>query len=472
MSNLKISATFLIVGGGVAGVSCAEALVHHSTGEKIILLSESPLIKAVTNLIPVARWLHKFDIEERDAASAGVGFEIIQDGLKHIDTASSEVQTESGRTISYNHLCICTGARPKQIDIGNPYVLTIRDTESVVELERRVRNSKKIVIVGNGGIASEIAYEAKGVQIDWIVRDEHISSTFVEELTAAFLSSALLKKSNLPSPDEKDAVKRMRFYEDGVSNSAPRGAALGPDWHRSVRIAGKSQATDMEAVRIHHKCTVESIQINDKEEEYPVTVKLSDGDQVQCDFVVSAIGVSPEKNFTIDVPLKEGPDGGIFVDELMRTSVPNVYAAGDCCYAGWKHAEHWFQMRLWTQARQMGGMAAKSMAGHFKNEEVIQDFCFELFGHVTKLFGFDVVLLGNYNHQGYKANEFECLVNMIPGKYFIKYVLVGGRLQGAILVGDTQLAETAENLILDQLDLTPYGEDILDPNIDIEDYFD
>lgn len=51
-------------------------------------------------------------------------------------------------------------------------------------------------------------------------------------------------------------------------------------------------------------------------------------------------------------------------------------------------------------------------------------------------------------------------------------VLHGGRMVGAVLIGETDLEETFENLILNQMDLTPYGEDLLNPNIDIEDYFD
>jgi len=45
-------------------------------------------------------------------------------------------------------------------------------------------------------------------------------------------------------------------------------------------------------------------------------------------------------------------------------------------------------------------------------------------------------------------------------------------MQGAILIGDTGLEETFENLILNQVDLSSYGEDLLNPDIDIEDYFD
>lgn len=109
----------------------------------------------------------------------------------------------------------------------------------------------------------------------------------------------------------------------------------------------------------------------------------------------------PATGFTIDkTTLKLSThDGGIEVNSLMQTSVADIYAAGDCCTAAWDWAENWFQMRLWTQARQMGAMAGKSMAAAFlgTTTDCYQDFCFELFGHVTHLFGHQVVLLGRYN---------------------------------------------------------------------------
>lgn len=62
----------------------------------------------------------------------------------------------------------------------------------------------------------------------------------------------------------------------------------------------------------------------------------------------------------------------------------------------------------------------------------------------------------------------------LEGKCSVSFqvVLSGGRMVGAVLIGETDLEETFENLILNQMDLTPYGEDLLNPNIDIEDYFD
>ena len=106
----------------------------------------------------------------------------------------------------------------------------------------------------------------------------------------------------------------------------------------------------------------------------------------------------------------------------MRTSDPDIYAAGDVCTAGWTHSYHWFQMRLWTQARQMGMMVAKMMIADTEGEHIQQDFCFEMFAHVTKFFDYKVVLLGLYNGQKLD-NQYEVLLRVTPG---VEYVKVGG----------------------------------------------
>ncbi len=59
-----------------------------------------------------------------------------------------------------------------------------------------------------------------------------------------------------------------------------------------------------------------------------------------------------------------------------------------------------------------------------------------------------------------------------PLLLLFQVVLSGGRMVGAVQIGETDLEETFENLILNQMDLTPYGEELLNPDIDIEDYFD
>ena len=64
------------------------------------------------------------------------------------------------------------------------------------------------------------------------------------------------------------------------------------------------------------------------------------------------------------------------------------------------------------------------------------------------------------------------MFEFFSGVEYVKAVIQGGRMHGAILVGETDLEETFENLILNQTDITPFKDHLLDPNIDIEDFFD
>ncbi|CAO1328280.1 unnamed protein product [Diamesa hyperborea] len=467
-NSLERECTFLIIGGGIAGVSCTETISFLAPDLKIILITESSLIKSVTNLTQLGKFTEKFEVEEVNVGSySKPNMEVITDQLKTIETNRKIATTQSGIKINYKFLCLCTGARPKLIEhpeLGQ-YILGIRDTESVLQFQKRIVNAKKFVLVGNGGIASEIAYEVGNIEIDWVIKDSHITSTFIDAGAAKFFESNLKNKSEKV---EKSVIKRMRYMEKKEECGMKNGAALGPDWHRLIDIAEKRTKTK-ENVNIHYQSEVKNVSKNN--DEHAILVELTNGSQIACDFIVSATGVNPYRNFHCDKEFVLQPDGGIEVDDLMKTSIESIYAAGDCCTAGWKHSNFWFQMKLWTQARQMGAMAGKSMVAEHNQEPIYQDFCFELFSHVTKLYGYQVVLLGKFNAQGLDDN-YDLLFRITPDKEYIKFVLFEGKLIGALLIGETGLEETCENLILNQIDLTPYGDDILDPNIDIEDYFD
>ncbi|XP_017081456.2 pyridine nucleotide-disulfide oxidoreductase domain-containing protein 1 [Drosophila eugracilis] len=464
---------FLVVGGGIAGVTCAESLAICRPNASILLLTESSIVKSVVNLVPVARYLHSFDVREKDVSEMEATFETLVDELEHINSKEHWIRTITGLVIKYRFLCLCTGGVPKLFcgQIADPFIIGIRDTDSVLELQRKLTGAKDIMILGNGGIASELAYELKNVNVHWVVKDAHTTATFVDPGAAEFFH---LARSELHAKDSSPvtAIKRMRYSENLPREQASKkGAALGPDWHRTFDLSGASGEGDKCLPKIYYKSSIDSYHLDGTS--LKVQLRHEDGtlEQVTCDFIVSATGVLPRTSFTCDSALKFSEDGGISVDEMMRTNLEDVYAAGDVCTAKWPAAMHWFQMRLWTQARQMGSMAGRSMAATSEGETVYQDFCFELFGHVTKLFGYPVVLLGRFNGQDLDK-DYEILVRCTRNKEYIKFVLQRGKLRGAILIGDTDLAETCENLILNGIDLEPYGDDILNPDIDIEDYFD
>ena len=159
------------------------------------------------------------------------------------------------------------------------------------------------------------------------------------------------------------------------------------------------------------------------------------------------------------------------VDSKMGTSVKDVYAAGDVCTCSWKPAEHWFQMRLWSQACQMGDYAARCMWASSQKLDIDLDFCFEMFAHITRFFDRKVIMLGKFDARDL-GNDYQLLLRCTEGVEYVKAVVHSGRVCGALLIGETELEETFENLILNQIDVSSFGEDLINPDIDIEDYFD
>jgi hypothetical protein len=68
--------------------------------------------------------------------------------------------------------------------------------------------------------------------------------------------------------------------------------------------------------------------------------------------------------------------------------------------------------------------------------------------------------------------DIEIWTRVTTGKEYIKIIVFKGKVVGAMLIGDTDLEEVFENLILNKLDVSALGVNILNPNIDLEDYFD
>ncbi|XP_008298613.1 pyridine nucleotide-disulfide oxidoreductase domain-containing protein 1 [Stegastes partitus] len=455
---------FVIVGGGIAGVTCVEQLTSQIPSADVALITAGHHIKAVTNYKQLT---------------------VIHSAVKSLHTETHSLETADGRVFGYEKLCICSGGRPKLLTQDNPYVLGIRDTDSAQEFQKLLSKAKRIVVVGNGGIALELVYEVEGCEVIWAVKDKAIGNTFFDAGAAQFLIPSL----EADKPEVAAPCKRTRYTTEepapGASQTftAEPGSALGPDWHEGIALRGAQQVS--RRVSVEYQCEVEKIftseeLLNSPQQtlrpesagSWPVYVQLTNGKTFGCDLVVSATGVVPNAEpFLHGNTFAVAGDGGLRVDDHMMTSEPDVYAAGDVCTACWELSSLWQQMRLWTQARQMGWYAGRCMAAHVLSEPIELDFCFELFSHITKFFNYKVVLLGKFNGQGL-GSDHELLVRCTKGREYVKVVLSGGRMVGAVLIGETDLEETFENLILNQMDLTPYGEELLNPDVDIEDYFD
>ena len=272
-------------------------------------------------------------------------------------------------------------------------------------------------------------------------------------------------------------------------------------------------------IDLHLNATVTSVKDNKEAKSsssssFPLLVTLSDDSPpFECDAVVSAVGVRPDTSW-LPRELERSPaDGGVLVDARMRSSFgPAVLACGDACTVrATAHGAHWFQMRLWSQARATGAAAGRSAAGFTEDGEFVEDkdgagetesetpplppHSLELFAHATSVAGLRVIFLGLYNGQGLEGEPEEDIVTFCreeqggeseeesgggggggggdgDGGLFVRVLLLRGRLAGAVLIGETGLEGVFEDLILDGLDVSFLGPRLLDPDLDLEAIFD
>ncbi|XP_046398394.1 pyridine nucleotide-disulfide oxidoreductase domain-containing protein 1 [Ischnura elegans] len=587
----------VIVGGGISGVSCLQQLALSAPEKDVIMISASSLVTTTTNVKVLTKTLTQFDVEERKIdwlQTIHPRVKVIHARVKSFDPSASRVDLSTGGPVFYSRLCICTGATPKGLPgipgaAANPFVVGVRDAATAAELRRRVETSRRVLVTGNGGIASEVAYGLSGVQVVWVIRDHHINAAFIDPGAAAYLESNLREKKKAKAENEMDSSEVMpsesaeneklcqptwKIIRSNVTKESAEtgdgifGSALGPDWQNDFPLHGAVEGC--ESLHIEYSCEIarlltpeevkmEAVELFEWREKgevtggkdeaakehqisWPVYVMLTNGRCFGCDLVVAGTGVVPNSAPFLGVPgrPKSCPsDGnGLMVDIRLRTSTDRVFAAGDVVTAAWPNrSKHWLQMRLWTQARVMGYHVGRCIAVslqremkaiaegkvgvdgggqeehkelhtdhlfeskstvhdetsksgdnvqlptivvHWKeddynvtieDDENLYDFCFELFSHVTRFFGCRTILLGLFNGQGL-GKEYEVVVRVGGGEYVKVIVGRDGRMAGAVLIGDTDLEETFENLILSGLDVSAYGEDLLHPGVDIEDYFD
>lgn len=194
-----------------------------------------------------------------------------------LETASSTVRLDDGRTITYDRLLLATGSRVRRLPIpgndlaGVHYVRTIADADAIMEA---IAPGKRLVIVGAGYIGLEVAAVA-------VQRGLHV--TVLEAMDRVM--------ARVVSPEVS------RFYAD---------------YHLA---AGASIHCDAVVARFSGEQRVAS-------------VETEQGERFPCDLVIVGIGIEPHGELARAAGLAF--DDGIVVDEFACTEDPHVLAAGDC----------------------------------------------------------------------------------------------------------------------------------------------
>eukprot|EP00177_Eucheuma_denticulatum_P002240 GFKZ01004017.1.p2 GENE.GFKZ01004017.1~~GFKZ01004017.1.p2 ORF type:complete len:506 (+),score=92.85 GFKZ01004017.1:54-1571(+) len=502
----------VIVGGGVAGTTCAVTLrgMECASGMEIVLISPEGALRTASLISKVTRSAFDMCVSEESAVGwcekRGIVF---REGFG-VRLTKSEVHLSDGGVVGYDAVCIATGARPF-LPVGlrghGGRVLTIRDGESVERVRERVGKARRVMVVGGGGIGMEVVDGLVGCEVVWVVKGGYVGGAFFDERGASVAGRVFglgkmsagtgkwTEGKNLAG-EEKAAVGCAK---DAAEESV-KGCGVGPEWlgkrveavlldaegkveggggRREAALVG-TYGWSKGHVKVVCNCEVVALEEDDKGER-GLIVTLSDGNKVCCDVVVVGAGVVANVEWLegSGVQVDHGGEGGlcsgglVVSAETMMSNVQGVFGAGDCVtMEKGTYGENWFQMRLWTQGMTSGRACGESMGRWMMGEgaEVV-GLEFEVFAHVTRFFGKRVVLLGDYNADGAGGEGFE----MIEGERddeFVRVVLRSGRVVGAMLVGEAKGAEVFENLILDGLDVRNVKEKLVDPDFDLEDYFD
>ena len=180
-------------------------------------------------------------------------------------------------------------------------------------------------------------------------------------------------------------------------------------------------------------------------------VILSDGTRIDADMIIVGIGAVPRTELAAEAGLKI--DNGIVVDEHLRTSDPDIFAAGDIAHAYNPRLGRHIRVEHWAHARRQGVIAAKAMLGqdavdvrpsYFFTDQY--DLSMEYTGDIGPA-GYDRVIFRRYADSG----------------QVIVFWLYEQRIQAGMNINIWDVAEDIERLILSARPID--ADDLADPTI-------
>ena len=362
----------VIIGGGLAGATAAFALRKEGFSGRVVLVGEED--EAPYERPPLSKEYLRGETSLEEAlvkpaaAYEAEGIELLR-GRRAVtlDLTTRKVRLHDGTELPYDALLIATGAAPRQLTAtraylpGIHYLRTAGDADS---LRRAAAEAASVAVIGGGWIGSEVAASLRQLGHD---------VTLI---------------SNRPRPLER---------------------VLGPD-----------VAEVYQALHLEHGVSLVSGHVAALEGERRVEgLRLSDGRQIPADLVVAGVGAIPRLKLAMRGGL-ELRDGGIAVDEYLRTSAPNIYAAGDVAAAWHPHYGRRLRVEHWDNAIRQGRAAAANILGAHKPYERIPYFYSDQFD------------LG-MEYRGY-APEWEQVIirGDVAKRRFHAFWLVDGRVKAAM----------------------------------------
>ncbi|PYI64744.1 FAD-dependent oxidoreductase [Arthrobacter livingstonensis] len=312
---MGVQPTFVIVGAGLAGAKAAESLRTEGFNGRILLFGAEPerpyerpaLSKSFLQgtseraklYVHPKQWYADHGIELHTGTT-----------VTAIDRPQRKIELAGGKRAAYDKLLLATGASPRELPDAGPHsVYYLRRVEDSLQLRFAFTTAKRVVIIGGGWIGLEVAAAARAADVEVV----------------------LLERGDVPL----------------------------------LRILGRETAGVFARLHRSHGVDLRTgahpVHIITNADGRATGVQLDDGSRVDADLVVVGVGALPNTSLAEEAGLLV--DNGIKVDEHLRTSDPDIFAAGDVANAFHPMLGRHIRIEHWFNAFSQPAIAAKSMVG-------------------------------------------------------------------------------------------------------------
>jgi 3-phenylpropionate/trans-cinnamate dioxygenase ferredoxin reductase subunit len=312
---MESTGTLLIVGGGLAGAKAAEGAREGGFEGRIVLVAEET--RDPYERPPLSKEVLRGDKEADTARVHESGYYgehsidlVSGDPVAALDVAGKKATLRSGSNVSFDAAVLATGAAPRALKLpgadlsGVHYLRTVEDS---LALQDAIKKASRVAVIGAGWIGSEVAASARQMGAE-VVLIEPLPVPLYRVLGA-----------------EVGAVFSQLHADHGVV------MRLG------VGVASLQGGSAVEQV------------------------VLDDGRTEATDLVVAGIGVTPRIELAEAAGLEI--DNGVVVDDLLQTSAPGIFAAGDIANAWHPHYKQRIRTEHWANALNQGSAAGANAVG-------------------------------------------------------------------------------------------------------------
>ncbi len=419
---------YVIIGSGPAGIAAAEAIRSQDSQGEVVLVSDDPhgyysrpgLAYYLTGEIPEELLFPYRETDFQKLRLRQVKARVVGASLQeHL------IQLHSGEQIRYDRLLIATGATAVRATIPGSElegVVKLDNLEDARRILKAARKARAAVVVGGGITALELVegLVARHVKTHYLLRGDRYWSNVLDET--------------------ESRIVEKRLEEEGV--------------------------------KLHYHTEIDQILGKDNR----VTgVQTRDGQQIACNLVAFAIGITPRIELAEQAGLQV--ERGVLVDEYMQSSARDVFAAGDVAQVYDPISGRSILDSLWGLAREQGKTAGLNMAG--MQVAYIKPIAF----NVTRLANLTTTIIGaigggrDGDLAGIARGDSETWRQMpdaiaAQADFDVNRIrlMVGDQtLLGAILMGDQTLSQALQQLILHQANISSIRQQLLQTDASLGD---